>query len=122
MLNQVTVIGRVIDMLDEKDATIVIVRTGGGQKRDGGEWVEDAACRFWSETNRKHAAKAAIGMLVRIDGAVKSREYQGKWYSNLECRFLARLNEPSAAGADGSRSSRPNDPPPAGDPGDSIPF
>jgi hypothetical protein len=124
VLNQVTVIGRVIDMLDEKDATIVIVRTGGGQKRDGGEWVEDVACRFWSEANRKHSAKAAVGMLVRIDGSVRSREYQGKWYSNLECRFLAKLaGAPADSGArSGSRSGgsqQPSDPPPEED---KIPF
>jgi hypothetical protein len=111
MLNQVTVIGRVIEMLDEKDATIVVVRTGGGQKRAGGEWVEDVACRFWSEANRKHSAKAAVGMLVRIDGSVKSREYQGKWYSNLECRFLAKLSAPAAS----SGSQRSGDSPPVDD-------
>ncbi len=98
MLNQSVCIGRVVEVMPDRDAMVVVVRTASGQKHGGGEWEELVACRFWGDKYTKLVYGVAPGMLVRVDGSVKSRKgQQGGYFTALECRYLVKIAEPTRA-------------------------
>ena len=98
MINTGLVVGRVTEVADDRDAVIVVVKTGGGVARGSGKaWEEFAACRFYGDA-KKWANGLAPGDLVKVDGSVKSRKSdKGGWFSSFEARYLQKMEVPGAA-------------------------
>lgn len=128
MLNQSTVIGYVTDMVADRDATLLIVRTGGGVKRDGGgKWEEHVACRFWGK-DKKWIEGIGKGQLVKIDGSARSRKGdKGGWFTSFEARYLQKVAIAGATPATREQSRSVPDaevdgPSGGNDDGSDIPF
>lgn len=97
---KVTLTGTVTDVAEgAKGAKFVVVNDG----EDG------VAVRFWGPAIRE-TRSVAIGHTVRIEGRVKSREWQGKYYTDLNGETLVITgNAPGAGGAGGG--GREEEPP-----------
>ena len=97
MLNLGCVIGTVTSVYNDRDATVVVVRTASGTKQGGGAWTEEVACRFWGDKVQKYVEGVGEGMLVKVDGSVKSRAgREGGHFTSFECRYLQKLSKPGA--------------------------
>ncbi len=122
MLNQTTIIGRVVEVLPDRDAINVVIRTGSGEK-NGRAWDELAVVRFWGDV-KKYTDNLGVNDLVRVDASVKSRPAtKGGYFTACEARYLKRIEggaQPAAA-----RGEPPklwNEPKPADDDIDDTPF
>lgn len=105
MINQGIVAGKVIEVYDDRDARMVVVRTGGGRKKNGGEWEEFAVCRFYGEPKR-FTERVEPGAFVKVDGVFRSRKLEKGWFSGFEARYLQPIEMPQA----GQGGSFDNDP------------
>ena len=119
MINTGLVVGRVTEVADDRDAVIVVVKTGGGTSRAGKAWEEFAACRFYGDA-KKWANGLAPGDLVKVDGSVKSRKSdKGGWFSSFEARYLQKMEVPGAAKHTRTTAAAP---PPPSDDDSNLPF
>lgn len=106
MVNTVIIVGRVVEVVPDRDAINVIVRTGSGTKRAGGEWTEDAACRFWGDA-KKYTDVCTPGVLVRIDASAKSRKGDRGYFTSVEARYAQVIG----SGAQGQQAAGKVEPP-----------
>ena len=100
MITELT--GRVIARIDGK-AMLIVVHDSDGH---------DVACKFWGRA-RAETDGVVVGCTVRVTGAIKSREYQGKWYTDYDCDRLVMTT--AKAPAPGEEAEPPVD-------DDGIPF
>ena len=106
MYDQGVVIGRVIGVqAGGPKSELLIV-----EDRSRPEYPNRVACEFY-ENQRSKLEGVANGQLVRVVGSIKSREYQGKWYTSFSAFQLTSLAHLDAA-------PRPD---PVAD-GDELPF
>lgn len=76
MYSSFTVIGKVTEAYEDRDATIVIVHDGKGA----------VACRFWGK-GKAQAEKLSNGDLVLVEGYPGSRKYKDKYYTDCNASF-----------------------------------
>ncbi len=121
MLNQVTIIGVVVEVFEERGAMYVALQTGGGKKRDGGVFESNALVRCYAEAVKAQLNDIAPGQLVRVDAEVKARRKSqgGGWFSDVEAWRVSTLTMPmpKVLGAQHSRGQAPAD-----DDSDMTPF
>lgn len=82
MLNQVVLVGRAVATFEERGALYIVVVT-----KDSPKFKQQVACRFWGEA-KKYGEKASADDLVIVHGEVTSRESKGRWYTELNARYL----------------------------------
>jgi len=124
MLNQVTILGRVTEVYEDRDEIFVVVKTGGGKKRDGGgRWEELVACRFWGDA-KKWCKDISPGAFVKVDASAKSRRSdKGGVFTNIEARYLRVMAGAPPVDAPASKGGKgKTDPPPSDDDLDNVPF
>ncbi len=107
MYDQGVVIGRVIGVqAGGPKSELLIV-----EDRSRPDYPNRVACEFY-EKQRSQIEGVANGQLVRVVGSIKSREYNGKWYTSFsafQLTSLAHLDAKSGglpANGAGSQESR----------------
>lgn len=107
MHSSALVIGYVVEAFEEtfngKTSKSLVVETRNTEK-----WKDFTVCRFSGEAG-KYAEKAKNGDLVEVVGSPRSRNSNGRWYTNFEARYLevktlvppAQQSLPDAAPSDG---------------------
>ena len=119
--------GRVSDIIDDtygndnKPKRTLVISTDNGWWRDNefNSMPQQVPVEFVGKSVDV-AMQVQVGDLVRIDGNLSGREYQGRYYSNLEGRDIAVL----AGGAPDAVSEAVSEAPQAQgqDPDDDLPF
>lgn len=69
-------------------------------KQDGGRYPDFVACKGFGKT-LELTQSVRVGDKVRVNGATKSREWQGKWFTDFVVESLTVLNK-----AEGSAQHR----------------
>jgi len=85
MHNEATVIGRVTAVFEDKDARFVVVEDKSNPK-----YPVSVACRFYGKP-KEQTNDVGNGELVKVTGNCKSREHQGRWYTDFSAWRLTRL-------------------------------
>ncbi len=122
MLNQVTLIGRVTEVWDERGAQYVALVTASGNSK-GKDWTEIAVVRFYGDST-KYAANLGNGDLVRVDASVKARKKTsgGGYFVDVEARYLKVLSAPTTGTAAQHTRTTSSTKPASDDDSDSLPF
>ena len=109
MLNQVTVIGRVVEVVEDRDAQIVVIKTGE-YKSGAGKLVETmVGCRFWGKAT-KYVSEMGRGELWKVDAEAKSRKSdKGMWFTSIEARYAQRIEAGGVVGDGTSKGGKPPD-------------
>ena len=108
MHNEAIVIGRVTAVFDDKDARFVVVEDKSNPK-----YPVSVACRFYGKP-KEQTNDVGNGELVKVTGNCKSREHQGRWYTDFSAWKLTRLASPA-------RTQQQSASPPSDD-SDNVPF
>ncbi len=69
-------------------------------------YPQKVACEFYSANAKKLLEGLEPGMVVRVSGETRSREYNGKWFTTFHAYKLARMGE---AGKWGQEKAPPVD-------------
>jgi len=102
-----TIIGRVTEILEEQSGT---GRNGPWRKQDfiletEGEYPNKVCITQWGENIEKFAVKEGEKLTAHID--LRSREYQGRWYTDVKAWRVEREAEAGGLGAPGDASLPP---------------
>jgi hypothetical protein len=112
--NEATVIGRVVGVIKDEKATIVIVEDASNPK-----YVSRVACRFFDKWQGA-ASGARHGDVVRVSGCLSSREFKTKWYTDFTAFRLTVL--PMGAMTASAVVAPPDIEPMQDTSGDDVPF
>jgi hypothetical protein len=110
------VVGTVLEQVSTQRAEFLIIEDMSNPK-----YPNKVACEFFGDKNTKLLDDVNEGDLVRVDGQIKSREWEGKWFTNFSCFALWPLDRATtrSKARDGGARSGPSrgrdEPPPPGD-------
>ena len=120
-----TISGEVTNVLEEETGT---GRNGPWRKqafilKTGGEYPKEICVLQWGDSIDRFAVQPGEIITAHID--IQSREFKGRWYTDVKAWKLERVGAPDAPQTDSS--SPPPDfsaPPPSVDdePSDDLPF
>ncbi len=113
--------GEVIKVLDEETGT---GRNGPWRKRafileTAGEYPKQVCVIQWGDTIDKAAVEAGETVTAHVD--IQSREYNGRWYTDVKAWKVARQSGGSGK-PQGDDPPWPNEPPEDLDEDESLPF
>lgn len=96
-----TITGRVIEILEEQSGT---GRNGPWRKQDfiletEGEYANKVCITQWGENIEKFAVEEGETLTAHID--IRSREYQGRWYTDVKAWRVEREAAGGGPGAPG---------------------
>lgn len=109
MVNLNIVVGRVLSVVSNEKADLLIVEDNSNP-----QYPQKIACEFYGDKNRKLLDGIGDGELVRVNGSTRSREHEGRWYTNFSAFGIVKLEGAPARKRAGTHRQV--------DPGDDIPF
>lgn len=101
--------GKVVHILEEQGGE---GRRGPWRKQDfvveiPGEYPKPVCCTMWGENIDNFALQVGDDVSVSID--IKSREYNGRWYTDVTAWRLDKLGAVAAPSSPPARMSDPDD-------------
>lgn len=90
MVNMNVVVGTVAAVVNTERSDYLIVDDNSNPQYPG-----KVACEFYGPDNKKKLQGIGHGELVRVTGSSRSREHQGKWYTNFSAFSVTRLTVPT---------------------------
>jgi hypothetical protein len=113
--------GRVIDVLDEQSGE---GRNGPWRKQEfiletGGQYPKQICVVQWGDNIDKFGVKEGETLTAHID--IQSREYNGRWYTDVKAWRVERDTDAGAPSADGGEPW-PEPPSDVDDDDDGLPF
>ena len=101
--------GKVVHILDEQNGE---GRRGPWRKQDfvveiPGEYPKPVCCTMWGDNIDKFALQVGDDVSVSID--IKSREYNGRWYTDVTAWKLDKRAAVTAPSSPPARMSDPDD-------------
>lgn len=102
--------GRVVEILEEQSG---VGRNGPWRKQDfvletEGEYPSKVCITQWGDDIEKFAVQEGERLTAHID--IKSREYQGRWYTDVKAWRVEREAQGGGPGAPGSLGPPPEYP------------
>jgi hypothetical protein len=117
-----SITGRVVQILDEQSGTS---QNGPWRKQDfiletEGSYPKSVCVTQWGDNIEEFALSEGERLTAHID--LQSREYNGRWYTDVKAWKVEKEGDTAAVGPIGDTS--PTGPPPArgGDDDDDLPF
>jgi len=113
--------GQVVEILEEQSGE---GRNGAWRKQDfiletPGEYPAKVCITQWGDDIEKFAVREGEQLTAHID--IKSREYQGRWYTDVKAWRVER-EQASGAGGPGGLGPPPQDFPPPKEDDEDMPF
>ena len=105
-----TLTGAVVELLEEQSGT---GRNGPWRKQDfiletEGQYANKVCITQWGDNIEKFALKAQEKVTVHID--IQSREYNGRWYTDVKAWRIERDESAGDAGDGGGTAAGPGAP------------
>lgn len=73
------------------------------------EWPKKIAFNIWGEDRIKQAA-LQVGDTINLSFTVESREYNGRWYTDVRCQFVTKGDAAAAGYAQPNYGNAPTAP------------
>lgn len=92
--NQATVSGPVVKVFDRetkngKTEVYLVI------EEQSGKFTDCTAVKFWRESAKDAVRVLEVGQLVEVAGRIKSREWQGRYYTDFEGDSVKVLGTPA---------------------------
>lgn len=116
---QITVSGTVVAVTEDRKGTPVFAVKLGEKTHNGRVYEDVIAIRGWNKNVQQTARDLQPGAQVKVAADVKSREYQGRWYTDVDA---FRIEVTGAAKSAGTHRKESASAPPSDDDSDNVPF
>lgn len=114
--------GKVVQVLEEQSGE---GKNGPWRKQDfiletGGEYPRKICITQWGDNIDQHSVAVDDSLTAHID--IQSREYKGRWYTDVKAWKIEKENENTASQAPSAENFDPLDLPESDDSDDGLPF